>query len=88
MADFITDSEVNMIHQLSRRLSLVVSPVLRSQAILHFSQYIDMLLLGDPSKQRMQKMFEENEELQSRVNDLEDMLGMNDDISECKKEEK
>lgn len=63
----ITLSESRTIKSIVTRLEGISSPVLRMQAILQFSQSVDMLTLGDTSGQR-------ETELVALVDDLQNEL--------------
>lgn len=45
----LTVNEANKVREITQRLSNLSSPVLKLQAILQFSQIVDMLALGDTS---------------------------------------
>ena len=48
----LTANEANKVHEITVRLSSLSSPVLRLQAILQFSQIVDILAIGDTSSER------------------------------------
>ena len=69
----LTDEEHNLIYKITCRLDGISSPVFRMQAILQFSQHVDMLYLGDTSKEKRKEMMNIINELQERVNKYEDI---------------
>ena len=49
----LTGVEHNKVHEITNRLAMISSPVLRLQAILQFSQIVDILMLGDTCKKQL-----------------------------------
>jgi len=55
----MTDNERIKIHEITDRLALLSSPVLRLQAILQFSQIVDILSIGDTCRDRDTELIRE-----------------------------
>ena len=68
----LTMKEQNMLHYIKGRLSMISSPVIRMQIILHYSQLVDMFTLGDISTEHEQKLLTQIDELQSELLELKD----------------
>jgi hypothetical protein len=66
----MTSSEESKIFEITNRLRGITSPVLRLQAILQFSQIVDILSIGDTDKGRVEKFIEVNDELQKEIDEL------------------
>jgi cell division FtsZ-interacting protein ZapD len=64
-------SEHVMMSELTKRLSSISSPVVRSQLLLQMSQMMDVVLIGDTSSERERDLNRQIEELQDRLNDYE-----------------
>lgn len=74
----MTFNEEQKIYEIVGRLRGLLSPVLRLQAILQFSQIVDMLALGDTNNEEHRntiKLIEENERLTKELNSLKDENG-------------
>ena len=63
----MTSSEADKVYEITHRLNKLHSPVLRLQAILQFSQIVDMLAIGDTSSGREHALFKDNEILEERI---------------------
>ena len=70
----LTDSESAKIGEIKGRLSMLSSPVLRLQAILQFSQIVDILQIGDTSGVREKQFLAEIDELNIHVECLTESL--------------
>lgn len=70
MSSHLTDTEHNKIFEITNRLGRISSPVLRLQAILQYSQIVDILTLGDTAKEKAEKDFKYIDELESKINEL------------------
>ena len=70
MINHLTDNEHNKVHEITGRLAAISSPVLRLQAILQYSQIVDILTLGDTAKERMTKCSMYIDELENKIHDL------------------
>lgn len=66
----LTLSESSKLHEIIARIGSISSPVLRLQAILQMSQIVDVLSLGDTSKEKLNSLCEENNRLQNELNHL------------------
>lgn len=66
-------NECSMMHQLTKRLGLIPSPVVRSQLLMQMSQLLDIAYLGDTSTERELKLISEVDELSSRLGECEEM---------------
>lgn len=66
-------NECSMMHQLTKRLGLIPSPVVRSQLLMQMSQLLDMAYLGDTSSERELELISEVDELSSRLDECEEM---------------
>lgn len=64
-------NECSMMHQLTKRLGLIPSPVVRSQLLMQMSQLLDMAYLGDTSSERELELISEVDELASRLCECE-----------------
>jgi hypothetical protein len=72
--NYLTMSELDKIHEITKRLESLQSPVLRLQAILQFSQIVDILAIGDsaqPLHNRIMNDVDEIDELQAKVHEYE-----------------
>ena len=67
----LTTSESGLIYDIGMRLGKNPSPVLRMQAIMQFSQAVDMLALGDTSREKINELWKENDRLQNELNALQ-----------------
>ena len=75
----LTPTEKAKIEEITLRLRNLSSPVLKLQAILQFSQIVDMLALGDTSAQRIQELIEESDYFNSEYSKLAVENGLVDD---------
>lgn len=66
-------NECSMMHQLTERLGLIPSPVVRSQLLMQMSQLLDIAYLGDTSSERELELISEVDELSSRLGECEEM---------------
>lgn len=66
-------NECSMMHQLTKRLGLISSPVVRSQLLMQMSQLLDIAYLGDTSSERELELISEVDELSSRLGECEEM---------------
>ena len=64
----LTHNEHSKIYEITQRLGSISSPVLRLQAILQYSQIVDILMLGDTAKQDHDRMWNHIDELEQQVN--------------------
>jgi len=55
----MTDNERIKVHEITNRLAMLSSPVLRLQAILQFSQIVDILSIGDTCGDREKELINE-----------------------------
>jgi hypothetical protein len=69
--NYLTLSEECKINEIKSRLSEMSSPVLRLQAILQFSQIVDMLTLGDTQKAERMENMNYIDELEDKVAEYE-----------------
>jgi len=67
----LTDVENQKVHEIKGRLGMISSPVLRLQAILQFSQIVDILTLGDTAEEERKKRWDYINELENKVNGQE-----------------
>ena len=67
----LTCKEAKKVHEITERLSNLSSPVLRIQAILQFSQIVDMLAIGDTSSDRELELVKQLDDLQNRLDIFE-----------------
>ena len=70
----LTDSESAKVREITIRLSNLSSPVLRLQAILHFSQIVDILSIGDTSSAREQELLDEINEADMARSEMAEKL--------------
>lgn len=63
----MTDSETHKVKDIAERLSKLGSPVLRLQAVLLFSQIVDVLAIGDTSTSRELDLMEQVDQLQNEL---------------------
>lgn len=63
----LVSSEASMMHQLSKRLASISSPVVRSQLLMQFSQLVDMAFLGDTSSECESSLVDQVDELSLRL---------------------
>jgi len=70
----LTMSEQNKIREITLRLGSLSSPVLRLQAILQFSQIVDILTLGDTQKELSEHYMSSIDELENKLNEYEEQL--------------
>ena len=68
----LTMSEHNKIHEITGRLGNMCSPVLRLQAILQFSQILDILTLGDTGQADHEHYMNSISELEDKDNEYEE----------------
>lgn len=66
----LTGKEHNKLTEVMRRLGRNPSPVLRQQAILQFSQIVDILELGATDAERELQLIEQVDELQNKLDEL------------------
>jgi hypothetical protein len=74
----LTETEHNKIHEITKRLSMITSPVLRLQAILQYSQIVDILTLGDTAQESQQRYMNEITELEDIVNEYHEKYPAHD----------
>jgi len=74
----LTMSEDMKITEIKGRLSNMCSPVLRLQAILQFSQIVDILTLGDTGQEDHQRYMNNISELEDKVNEYEEHAQANE----------
>jgi hypothetical protein len=77
MINHLTISERNKIHEITGRLANMHSPVLRLQAILQFSQIVDILTLGDTGQADHEHYMNSISELEDKVNEYEETAQAN-----------
>jgi hypothetical protein len=68
----LTSSEHIKLHEISERLGRISSPVLRLQAILQYSQIVDILMLGDTQKENSDRLMNSIDELQDKDNEYKE----------------
>ena len=73
----LTMSEDKKIHEIKSRLADMRSPVLRLQAILQFSQIVDILTLGDTGQAEHEHCMNSISELEDKVNEYEETAQAN-----------
>ena len=73
----LTFSESNKVGEIENRLASLRSPVLRLQAILQFSQIVDILAIGDTSSERELGLVRQVDELTLQLLDNENELEEN-----------
>ena len=78
----LTDTEAHKVKEITVRLGNLSSPVLRLQAILQFSQIVDILAIGDTSTSRENELLREISEWGQRYFDLADDCGLVEDDSD------
>jgi len=66
----LTKKECDKVEEITQRLSKLKSPVLRLQAILQYSQIVDMLAIGDTSSEREDDLVDQVDELTMRLHAL------------------
>jgi len=65
----LTFSEASKVREITARLEKLSSPVLRLQAILQFSQIVDMLAIGDTSSEHENELVRQIDELSANQPD-------------------
>ena len=65
-------NECSMMHQLTKRLGLIPSAVVRSQLLMQMSSLLDMAYLGDTSSEREKELVSEVDELSLRLCECEE----------------
>ena len=60
-----------MLYSITRRLCSIASPVLRSHILVQTSQLVDLLILGDSSKELINAYIDESDDLSSKLLDLQ-----------------
>jgi hypothetical protein len=68
--NYLTMSEKQKVHEITKRLEGIASPVLRLQAILQFSQIVDILVLGDTYQVNHERHMSNIFRLEDEVNEL------------------
>ena len=63
----LTAQEADKVHEITGRLASLSSPVLRLQAILQFSQIVDILAIGDTSSARELEFVRQVDELTAKL---------------------
>jgi uncharacterized small protein (DUF1192 family) len=71
----LTETEQIKVHEITQRLANLSSPVLRLQAILQFSQIVDMLALGDTYADNHRRYSELDEEVVRLTDELRELKG-------------
>ena len=66
----LTFNEDRKVTEIKNRLARISSPVLRLQAILQFSQIVDILTLGDTAREQLLEDKNHIEELENKVAEL------------------
>jgi hypothetical protein len=85
--NYLTSSEDWKITEIKGRLGRIASPVLRLQAILQFSQIVDILDIGDTAKQQLlQPCTGEDEEICQDMEEQEQAIGEEDSGEESSSE--
>jgi len=65
----LTSSEYSKIHEITGRLANMPSSALRLQAILQFSQIVDILALGDTGREDSIRQFNMIDELENELDE-------------------
>ena len=60
-----------LLYSITRRLCSIASPVLRSHILVQTSQLVDLLILGDSSKELINAYIDESDDLSSKLLDLQ-----------------
>lgn len=76
MINHLTASELKKINEITERLNGMLSPVLRLQAILQFSQIVDILAIGDSSQPMCDILMNDIDTLESKVNECEEFANL------------
>ena len=63
--------EDSLLYSITRRLCSIASPVLRSHILVQTSQLVDLLILGDSSKELINAYIDESDDLSSKLLDLQ-----------------
>jgi hypothetical protein len=79
MNKHLTGSELQKLYEIQGRLDGIRSPVLRLQAILQYSQIVDILMLGDTDRVESKRVGDTIVELEDNVAKLEEQLGVDDE---------
>lgn len=72
----LTFSEANKMKEISVRLRTLSSPVLRLQALLQFSQIVDVLALGDTGAERTKELIREADYWNEEYSKLAEKCGL------------
>ena len=67
----LTSREDSLLYSITRRLCSIASPVLRSHILVQTSQLVDLLILGDSSKELINAYIDESDDLSSNLLDLQ-----------------
>lgn len=67
----LTSREDSLLYSITRRLCSIASPVLRSHILVQTSQLVDLLILGDSSKELINAYIDESDDLSSKLLDLQ-----------------
>ena len=67
----LTSREDSLLYSSTRRLCSIASPVLRSHILVQTSQLVDLLILGDSSKELINAYIDESDDLSSKLLDLQ-----------------
>lgn len=67
----LTSREDSLLYSITRRLCSIASPVLRSHILVQTSQLVDLLILGDSSKELINAYIDDSDDLSSKLLDLQ-----------------
>lgn len=67
----LTSREDSLLCSITHRLCSIASPVLRSHILVQTSQLVDLLILGDSSKELIHAYIDEADDLSSQLLELQ-----------------
>lgn len=70
----LTESEATMMYRIGNRLGDISSFSVRSQAIMHISQFVDLLTIGDTDSFHSREQIEYIDEMQKKIFEYEDEI--------------
>ena len=63
----LTSREDKLLYSITHRLCSIASPVLRSHLLVQTSQLVDLLILGDSSKELIHAYIDESDDLSAQL---------------------
>lgn len=67
----LTSREDSLLYSITHRLCSIASPVLRSHILVQTSQLVDLLILGDSSKELIHAYIDESDDLSAQLLELQ-----------------